>query len=762
LRAFFLSFLYFFLNPNINFKMFNIYRTERCIDPDFLEDDELNYELRIRQESGAQRKNVATRRLILRANVAAERKDPNLFPILTHFSLNEELQICSNKLAALTRLCDDPTGHRGRQFEKRLSSRLNHIEQRLKRVLYQYSTDQRAKQLIDVITSIRTAFIGQTGPVAVVQSEPTETAHQSIAMIQMVTSNNETTQASSGRGAEINFSGVPLEFEMEFERMRQRIRELELEKISQNPTGAVPKQSVPPPTANLSVPQSFGTSIPSNPNQPPNNVPGANISIAQPNSKAQADANEKQRVEQQRALEQRRAFEQRQALEQQRAFEQRQAFEQRRAFEQQQAYEKQQAFEHQRAFEQRRVFEQQFLQQQQQRQFLEQQAYEDFQRQYAYGQARPPFQYQQYGQGSQPQCEYRVSSDLDHPTVQISSIVGDQEDQRYRNGQGRQSIPDPPVNSFVNRPLPESDRSGHKSLPVSKWGLTFSGEGKTANLQDFLTRVKVLAKAENCNDEELRRSAYHLLSGTAREWYVAFGEDFDSWNELVAELKLYFLAPNNDTQVRRYIDSRRQKRFEPFLTYLADMEQNFKKLSYQVPEAEKTQTIKDNLNSFFAEKLVLLDIRTMEVLKKCCRRIEALNVIQRPEAVANARRFEPQRRVAELEFEGEEELQPKETPKFETEEVCAIRGQPSKLATKPQTKTLGCQTDSGTTTSTPTNPGMKCYNCQNYGHHHNSCSEPRTRLFCFGCGAPDTAKPSCPNCSGNHQRGAEGGAASRQ
>jgi hypothetical protein len=41
---------------------------------------------------------------------------------------------------------------------------------------------------------------------------------------------------------------------------------------------------------------------------------------------------------------------------------------------------------------------------------------------------------------------------------------------------------------------------------------------------------------------------------------VAFGDDFVSWDDLVQELRLYHLSPDNDKSFRRYIDARKQKR----------------------------------------------------------------------------------------------------------------------------------------------------------------------------------------------------------
>jgi hypothetical protein len=46
------------------------------------------------------------------------------------------------------------------------------------------------------------------------------------------------------------------------------------------------------------------------------------------------------------------------------------------------------------------------------------------------------------------------------------------------------------------------------------------------------------------------------------------------------------------------------------------MELSFKKLSKQIAESEKVQTFKENLNPYFAEKMVLTEVNTMKDFKR--------------------------------------------------------------------------------------------------------------------------------------------------
>ncbi|KAH8415747.1 hypothetical protein KR222_000976, partial [Zaprionus bogoriensis] len=47
---------------------------------------------------------------------------------------------------------------------------------------------------------------------------------------------------------------------------------------------------------------------------------------------------------------------------------------------------------------------------------------------------------------------------------------------------------------------------------------------------------------------------------------------------------------------------------------------------------------------------------------------------------------------------------------------------------------------------------LVCWNCQKEGHRYQDCLAER-RVFCYGCGAPNTYKPSCVKCTKNSKAG---------
>ncbi|KAH8308605.1 hypothetical protein KR018_009276, partial [Drosophila ironensis] len=43
---------------------------------------------------------------------------------------------------------------------------------------------------------------------------------------------------------------------------------------------------------------------------------------------------------------------------------------------------------------------------------------------------------------------------------------------------------------------------------------------------------------------------------------------------------------------------------------------------------------------------------------------------------------------------------------------------------------------------------LVCWNCRKEGHRYHDC-EAKRKVFCYGCGHPNTYKPSCLKCQKN-------------
>jgi Retrotransposon gag protein len=276
-----------------------------------------------------------------------------------------------------------------------------------------------------------------------------------------------------------------------------------------------------------------------------------------------------------------------------------------------------------------------------------------------------------------------------------------------------------------------------RSQPVNRWGLTFSGDGKT-HVLDFLSRVKLLARSEQTSDGELLRSAYYFFTGEARNWYVTSYEDFTTWEELERELKANFLPHEHDMSLKREIEARKQRMHETSVSYFSDMELRFKRLSYRMSESEKLSLLRHNLHPFYKEKLIILEISTIKELKRYCHKIQALQETGRggqSNQFSEGNRGQRNYRAHNIELEDEVITET-------SEEVLS-------MTRRVRSREVACQTDDVIPPPTTLSSHMLCHNCKKPGHHYRSCPEQRN-LFCFRCGTPGVVTTNCPKChSGN-------------
>jgi Retrotransposon gag protein/Zinc knuckle len=304
----------------------------------------------------------------------------------------------------------------------------------------------------------------------------------------------------------------------------------------------------------------------------------------------------------------------------------------------------------------------------------------------------------------------------------------------YRNSFPR-NWQSPPISQNDYRQNNVEYRYESRRLPTEKWGITFSGDPndkKSLGLLDFLARINVLAKNSRVSDEELLRSATILLTGSALEFYWAFHESFNSWNELVHELLDTYLPKDFSYELRKEIDNRKQRPNESFTAFFADMALKFQKLSYNIPEGEMVTILMRNLNPYFAEKLFSLQIETLGQLKHYCLKVEVL-------------------KRSMIGFRGNMRLINEIATDDLDNEVEAIRHSNTGHRV---TREISVQTDS------ESKPKPKCFRCGQVGHFQANCKK-RSEIICYGCQSPGVTKPKCPKCNpGNEQNGGAVGATS--
>jgi hypothetical protein len=192
-----------------------------------------------------------------------------------------------------------------------------------------------------------------------------------------------------------------------------------------------------------------------------------------------------------------------------------------------------------------------------------------------------------------------------------------------------------------------------RQLPVSRWNVKFSADDNVS-LVDFLRQVTMFANSERITESQLLQKAGHLFKGTALEWYMSAtaSDQFKKWKHLVRRLKEAFLPEYNDSYLLQECERRVQLKTETFEIYLAKMNRLFDGLSYVLPEKAKLSILKQNLKPSHKIGVAMLDIRSVEELRKYCRRLDGLDpsLYMRPQVSTSIRpNFNHRQQICELE-----------------------------------------------------------------------------------------------------------------
>lgn len=128
-------------------------------------------------------------------------------------------------------------------------------------------------------------------------------------------------------------------------------------------------------------------------------------------------------------------------------------------------------------------------------------------------------------------------------------------------------------NSFSSKPVAEH-----------KWGIKYDGK---SNALFFLKKVNDLMVARSISEDELFNSAYDLFQDPALTWYRSVRNSVYDWYSLVELLKKVFLPSDCDEKLLDDIKVRHQRRDEPIVIYIAEMNTFFNRLSDVLPEESR-------------------------------------------------------------------------------------------------------------------------------------------------------------------------------
>lgn len=268
-----------------------------------------------------------------------------------------------------------------------------------------------------------------------------------------------------------------------------------------------------------------------------------------------------------------------------------------------------------------------------------------------------------------------------------------------------------------------------QNLPVHKWNIRFSGDGRGLELNDFLSQIRFLSRTESVGPSELLRNAYHLFEGDAKNWVRAFYDRYNSWDDLVRELRKQFLPVDHDYWKLKEIDGRLQGKSENFGLYLAAMELHFQDLIEPVPEKAKLNTILRNMRPFYMEKLSLLTISSVRELSIHCKKIDDVKYTLEHRGGLRTN-------VPAGNFGLGRGLHVNELEETNSNEVVESLAQMDVSTPRPKNESRS----------------IVCWNCKSAGHHFNFCPTAKRNIFCYRCGKEGVTSAKCSRCqSGNRQ-----------
>lgn len=321
---------------------------------------------------------------------------------------------------------------------------------------------------------------------------------------------------------------------------------------------------------------------------------------------------------------------------------------------------------------------------------------------------------------------------------------------------------------------------------MRKWDLKFSGARKE-DPDMFLRKIRSGRAMIFVGDEDLLNLLPFFLGEIATRWYDVNRNRWTSFEDFAVDCKNRFSDPDYQFELMQDIHRRTQGEYESVADFLTCMLSMFDKLSPRLTEYEEINfahrnllprlhlTIPRNSISNFAQ------FEHMAVsIEKSFRVAQSYQPPPKPEGTLlpdlayhgpsrTITRRREQFNLLDENISDEDDLDtllminhppsketnsPNQTPQRNNKSNQSKK--PSEKEKPPSSQT---QQTSKFNPSGDSNPNNKdnnfspviCWNCDQLGHRHNSCKEPKN-IICYGCGHKNVIKPKCPNCAGKEKQ----------
>lgn len=255
---------------------------------------------------------------------------------------------------------------------------------------------------------------------------------------------------------------------------------------------------------------------------------------------------------------------------------------------------------------------------------------------------------------------------------------------------------------------------------VENWDIVFSGDARSIQVEDFLNKVKKLAKHERVSKRELLDRIHYKLKGEASDWWFTREDHCTTWEKFESEIRFRFGNPNRDRGIRSQLRELRQKRGETFVAFVTEVEKLNQCLKH--PHSSRTifEIVWEGMRPHYRSKLATTRVRNLEHLLDLNHRIDAndLSLYRTGQNTRNEVHNLDAQSYSENENSSSDEyavntLQRKTKTGRETQKAVPVTNAPR--------------------SQTVDESAVKCWNCQKVGHHWRTCKETKL-IFCYACG----------------------------
>lgn len=278
-------------------------------------------------------------------------------------------------------------------------------------------------------------------------------------------------------------------------------------------------------------------------------------------------------------------------------------------------------------------------------------------------------------------------------------------------------------------------------------------DGKSC-VRSFIQKVEEFKISKCIPDEKMFSAAFDIFTGDALHWYRAVRNDMNSWQDVIAQLKLDFDISDYDYRMLEEIRNRTQGDSENITIYLSIMHGMFSRLGKNMSEADRLEILLHNIRPCYSNIIATSPaIKSISDLRILCRNYEQVKArcdhFREPPAV-NSRTLAP-----EFSYNAKNNKSNYFNPnanryhnegKFKKSFYSTTNTNntnPNKISTI-KSQNIEVVPDNDVCAFKATD--KFCPRCKVDTHPLTECKAER-EVFCFKCGMKNVRTPDCPKCS---------------